>query len=282
MNMAQTTQEKRSIKVKDFLEDFHAGMGDEDLMQKYQLSPVGLEKFYSMLLERSILRSEDFDGRYKMELTQGVDETFTTDQSAFSEEYSTLVESGNLEESGTLTEDLLAAEDPIKPSRPIELPLDEPRDSFFGEEPVSHLAEEPPGVPQSLEEPREFHDPHDEIVSGMPLDYADEMSEMEPETASKCGNCSDELYPGVRKIYDGRRSIMAAIVSAACLLAGFMGAVALTFFNGYSIARLIVIYFTGVSILLGCVLAAVSLFMLIFARERVYACLSCGRVYPRI
>lgn len=270
MNMAQTTQEKRSIKVKDFLQDFRSNMGDEHLMQKYQLSPVGLEKFYSMLLERGILTSEDFDGRYKMELTQGSEEPFITDQSPVIGEAA-----ASPNQPGTKA-------GRKKPSRPIELPLDDPREDFFANEPVSHMEHEASGHQHFDEISREFDDSHDEIVSGMPLDYADEGPGMGADTASKCGNCRDDLYPGVRKIYDGKRSAMAAIISVICLVAGFLGAASLTFFEGYSIARLVVIYFTGVSILLGCVLVAVSLFMLLFARERVYACLSCGRVYPRI
>lgn len=270
MNMAQTTQEKRSIKVKDFLQDFHADMGDEALMQKYQLSPVGLEKFYSMLLERGILASEDFDGRYKLELARGREEPFTTDQSQF------------VRESDSAAQKKGAGAGQTKPSRPIELPLDAPRENFFADEPTSHTGDQSPGRNHFSDIQSGFDDSQDEIVSGMPLDYAGDVRGSDPEAISKCGNCSDDLYPGVRKIYDGKRSVMAAVVSVVCLLAGFAGGASLMFFEGYSLARLVVIYFTGVSILLGTVLVAVSLFMLLFARERVYACLSCGRVYPRI
>ena len=270
MNMAQTTQEKRTIKVKDFLQDFNSNMGDEELMQKYQLTPVGLEKFYSMLLDRGILTSEDFDGRYKMELTQGSEEPFSADQSLLTEE------------SAAPPDESAMDAGPAKPAPPIKVPLEDSRDDFFTDEPASHAEHEASDHSHFHEVGSEFADSDDEIVSGMPLDYADEGQNVHPEAVSKCGNCSDELYPGVRKIYDSKRSIMAAIMSVACLVAGFLGAASLTLFEGYSVARLVVIYFTGVSILLGCVLVAVSLFMLLFARERVYACLSCGRVYPRI
>ncbi len=63
MNIVHSTQEKRTIKVKDFLEYFRAGCTDTQLMEKFHLTPAGLDRFYGLLLERQILRSADFEGR---------------------------------------------------------------------------------------------------------------------------------------------------------------------------------------------------------------------------
>ena len=65
MNTVQTSQEKRTIKVKDFLDDFHGGMPDGELLKRYHLTPAGLEKFYSMLLDRHILGSQELLHHYK-------------------------------------------------------------------------------------------------------------------------------------------------------------------------------------------------------------------------
>ena len=53
MNTVQNGQEKRSIRVKDFLDDFYAGMTDDELLTKYRLTPTGLERFYDMLQEKA-------------------------------------------------------------------------------------------------------------------------------------------------------------------------------------------------------------------------------------
>lgn len=275
MNMAQTTQEKRSIKVKDFLQDFRGNMGDEDLMQKYQLTPVGLEKFYTMLLDRGILVSEDFDDRYKSEFSGAADnvptDLYETD------------ETGENRGSHAAPLETATSAGQARPAAPTELPVDSPHeDDFFADDAISSGDQQDQGPAPFEAVHQVFGDSADEIVSAMPLDYADEGPGADQDSAAKCGSCTDQLYPGVRKIYDNKRSILAIIASVVCLVAGFLGAASLTFFEGYSFARLVLIYFTGISILLGCVMVAVGLFMLFFARERVYACLSCGRVYPRL
>ena len=64
MNTVQNTQVKRSIRVRDFLNDFHGGMNDEDLLVKYHLTPTGLERFYDMLQERGIIDPQEILARY--------------------------------------------------------------------------------------------------------------------------------------------------------------------------------------------------------------------------
>jgi hypothetical protein len=70
MNTADSTQEKRTIKVKDFLEDFRAGMDDGGLQLKYHLTQVGLEKFYSMLMDRGILSPQELQESYRRQEPQ--------------------------------------------------------------------------------------------------------------------------------------------------------------------------------------------------------------------
>ncbi|MBM3301104.1 MAG: hypothetical protein FJY85_14255 [Deltaproteobacteria bacterium] len=60
----------------------------------------------------------------------------------------------------------------------------------------------------------------------------------------------------------------------------FFGAGALSFFDGYSLGRLFVVYITGMFLLFGAVFGAVGSFMYL-AREKVYYCESCERIYPR-
>ena len=64
MNTVHNDQERRSIKVKEFLQDFYGGMMDGDLLAKYRLTPTGLEKFYTMLQDKGILYPEEISARY--------------------------------------------------------------------------------------------------------------------------------------------------------------------------------------------------------------------------
>jgi hypothetical protein len=59
-----------------------------------------------------------------------------------------------------------------------------------------------------------------------------------------------------------------------------LSASSLHFFDGYSFTRLLVIYATIVAFLTGAVFLGVGAFMLL-AREKVYQCGSCLRIYPR-
>jgi hypothetical protein len=72
------------------------------------------------------------------------------------------------------------------------------------------------------------------------------------------------------------------MVSAALFAAGLLGAIGLTFCEGYSAFRLLLIYTTGLSMLSGASMAAVSVFMLFLAKEKVWVCDECRRIYPRL
>ena len=60
MNTVQSTQEKRTIRVKAFLEDFRGGACDADLKTKYNLTSAGLERFFSLQIERDIIDQEEW------------------------------------------------------------------------------------------------------------------------------------------------------------------------------------------------------------------------------
>jgi hypothetical protein len=53
-------KETRSIRAKEIIEDIRSGVSDEDLMQKYNLSPKSLNKVFTKLLDAQALQPEDF------------------------------------------------------------------------------------------------------------------------------------------------------------------------------------------------------------------------------
>jgi hypothetical protein len=69
-------------------------------------------------------------------------------------------------------------------------------------------------------------------------------------------------------------------IAAGVFLLSFLTASSLHFFEGYSYARLVVIYATVAAFLVGSVFLGVGVFMML-AREKVYQCGSCLRIYPR-
>ena len=111
----------------------------------------------------------------------------------------------------------------------------------------------------------------------MPLDYIDENDH---EQRVQCETCQEEMQAGLRDIYDHRRSRLALLMAGGLLALGFFGTAALGYMDGFSFIRLLVVYATGMSLLFGGVFSAVGAFMHL-ARERVFFCSYCGRVYPR-
>lgn len=326
MNQGPTTQERRSIKVKNFVEDFHSGAGDEELMDKYHLTPVALEKFYTMLIERNILHPDDFEGRVADEAHEEPTEApprgdtpkFFCPACLAAQErvYDTcpdcgasirdLVKRGATTEydsgSGSGPEMRYPQTDPDfeprqqrgleqRPGRasnaaakpgPIELPLHGPVDDEFFPTPDRERDTDHFGGHQEFKKLYEpFHDTMDQVIPGMPLDYIDSE---EPEDATetvRCVQCEAILDARVRRTFDRKGSLLGLILSGLFMVIGLTGAVSLTLFQPYSIFRLVMIYFTGMSMLLGGSLMALAIFMLFLAHERVYLCHRCGSVYPR-
>jgi hypothetical protein len=115
----------------------------------------------------------------------------------------------------------------------------------------------------------------------MPLDeYYGESSQSVTERQGRCDQCDVETKPALRDIYDRARSVRVLGISGIALLLGFIFAVALSLFDGYSFGRLLVVYCTALFFLCGGVFLAVGSFFY-FAREKVFYCSSCGRVFPR-
>ncbi len=83
MNTAQTVQEKRTIRVKDFLDDVRSGANDRELLQKYCLSEIGLERFFDMLEERGILTSEEIQACKRDARAGGTDLDVSDERSSY-------------------------------------------------------------------------------------------------------------------------------------------------------------------------------------------------------
>jgi len=326
MNQGQTTQERRSIKVKDFIEDFHSGASDEELMGKYHLTSAALEKFYTMLIDRNILHSDDFEGRLADEEHEEPTEVHPRGDTpkffcpaclaAQERVYDTCPDCGasirDLVKRGTTTEydsgsglgpDMRhtqtgpdfqprqqrgpeqrpgSASNAAANPEPIELPLHGPvDDEFFPTPDRERDVDQFVGQQEFKKLYEPFNDTMDEVIPGMPLDYIDsEESEDATETV-RCVQCEAVLDAYVRRTFDRKGSLLGLILSALFMTLGFVGAVSLALFQPYSVFRVIMIYFTGMSMLLGGSLMALAIFMLFLARERVYLCHRCGCAYPR-
>lgn len=312
MNPAASPQEKRTIRVKDFLDDFHAGMEDAKLLLKYHLTPVGLEKFYTMLVERGILATSEVQARYSPR-TKIQDRTAQTDSEkpsficpACLAAHDTMFDICPC--CGVSFQELMSTTRQATSTNPADedafvpgpQPRDEQNSEFFaaannsashqGSDPGRSAAWQPPAVGEqintadkySLRPSRaSFDDSLDEIITGMPLEeYYSESPQASPEVQPKCDRCDIPTKPALRDIYDRTRSLHVLGASGIALLLGFFAVVTLSFFDGYSFGRLLVVYFTALFFLAGGVLLAVGSFLYL-ARERVFYCSSCQRMFPR-
>jgi len=312
MNPAVSHQEKRTIKVKDFLYDFHAGMEDSRLLVKYHLTPVGLEKFYGMLVERGILDAEKVEGRSParskandlpalpdpatssyicptcltahdamfdicpccgVSFQELVHSPCKAPVSAAKEEDAFVPNQSRREDRNS--DFFASAEAPPAPQR-----LDSESFSPWKEPAMNHRA----GITEKFtlhSERVSFDDPLDEIVTGMPLEeYARESAPADPEGNVMCDRCDTVTKPALRDLYDRTRSLHVLGASAIALVLGFFAAVLLSFFDSYSFGRLVVGYLAALFVLCGGVLLAVGSF-LYFAREKVFYCSRCQRLFPR-
>jgi hypothetical protein len=177
-------------------------------------------------------------------------------------------------QSASATSSAPAKEPKVAVQPPIEIPMADFIDREFADskqEPNEFLAAE-----DMNKEAAAFDEP-DDVVAGTPLDYIDEN---EREQRVQCESCHEDMQAGLRDIYDHRRSKLAFIIAGGLLALGFLGTAALGYMDGFSFIRLLVVYATGMSLLFGTVFSAVGAFMSL-ARERVFYCSYCGRVYPR-
>lgn len=319
MNTAPTVQEKRTIRVKDFLDDVRSGMNDRELLQKYELSEVGLEKFYAMLGERGILTAEELQARKTPEPVSQADATESSDERssyicpcclashdtmfdicpACGVSFHQLISQGSTAE----------CKPPADWSNQIDVGEQEPAES----EPLASsaraeeqngsgtvtsdetaVAADDPASPQGASEEHDefrvkeatprfdsiFDDSLDEVVSGMPLDHVSLCETLDHAAEVVCQSCDRAMEPAIRNIYDRRSSLNALFLAGVFLVLGLVAATALSFFDGQSLQRLAVFFTTAVLILFGSVLFAVGSFLLL-AREKVYRCPICRRVFPR-
>lgn len=311
MNPATSQQEKRTIKVKDFLADFHAGMEDSRLLIKYHLTPVGLEKFYGMLVERGILEAEkveersfagakgqDLSAQPDPETSSYICPTCLTAHDAMFDicpccgvSFQELVHSPSKEPATALKE-----EDAFVPSQPLR---EERNSDYFA-------TAEPPRAPERSDtelfspwkedarslrarlaekfslsaERTAFDDPLDEIVTGMPLEEYSQEPVPQAEGNVACDRCDAPVKPALRDLYDRTRSLHVLGLSGGALVLGFFAAVTLSFFDSSSFGRLLTGYLAALFVLCGGVLLGVGSF-LYFAREKVFYCSRCQKLFPR-
>ncbi len=395
MNTAAGTQDRRTIKVKDFLDDYRCAVGDLELIQKYHLSVRGLDRFVQLLVDRRILTSDEVALRNeKIAFAQSNPTNPETEQSAFmcpsclitwpgmcdvcpncgvvvqeymahqtmepeppADEHNALGQAasapsepgdshvqtaseaskspdGHPESQGATIENLgslagsseesmagnVASTRDQKPvvnrdetdawstaggglddksprvdkesshgstdQDPIEIPLfenlsetaptpDRPRtpwgsrlrQSFVWAEKVQAPA---PGDPESDED----------LIPGMPI--GNDGEEIEPPVRMQvfCSSCASAMEPDLRQVYDRSGTRASLMLSGVFFLAGFVGAFILALFNGYSFARLLVVYGTGMLLMCAGVCLTAG-FLMHMAKERVFRCPNCERVFPR-
>jgi hypothetical protein len=313
MNTGEANQEKRTIKVRDFLDSFRGGMTNEEILKKYHLTPVGLEKFYGMLLERGIILSHEMDEHQRLEsLRETEDRTAEMEKSSFTcpcclsshdtmfdicpncgVSFQELMSRNSREEEETLAEkESSKSGKKSTQSKSFSL-FDEsvdadilgfPADEFLGK--ASKTAKQGAkysnliGREEQAKPHSKYDDALDEIIPGMPLEYVEESSSPRLGAKVRCESCNETMEPALRDVYDRGRSYLTLLFSGASLMLAIIGILALGFFSTYSVARLLVLYATGLSLLSGVAFLTAGIF-LYMARERVFFCSSCSRVVPR-
>ncbi len=295
----QANQEKRTIKVKDFLDDFRSGMIDSEILEKYHLTQGGLDKFYSMLIERGILEHQELEDHYSRDGSMETAAKCDSEKSSYicpccliSQEtmfdicpncgvsFQELLERENLEKSqcDLLLSSNVNIENKVEP-KPAQDSVEFPMADFLDKNYHKASVDESDllGAAHINNVSAGFVDSADEVVSGLPLDCADET---EKTISIQCANCQEEMSPALKDTYDHTRGRLGLIISGVCFLVAFMGSVAINYMDGFSLFRLAIVFTVGLSLLFGAGLFAVGSFIYL-ARERVFFCSTCGRVYPR-
>jgi hypothetical protein len=314
MNTVQNTQEKRTIKVRDFLEDFRSGMNDEGLQEKYHLTLVGLERFYSMLLDRGILSPQELQDTYRRPASSKSATEPAPDSSSFIcprclASHETMFDI--CPNCGVSFQELIDQEQPVTAQGADKAAAREKADedsavpqSVLDEifltprkkesvQPASPVSEEVFASGSQMDKGDDFlqnddfakfqsgyEEPTDEVVSGMPLQYADSPDRGFGVPEVCCDSCRNPMEPALRDIYDRQRAYTALIAAGICFVLGLVGSAAVTLFGSFSWIRLLVVCGTGMSFLFGTALLSVGAFLYL-ARENVYYCPACKRVYPR-
>ncbi len=301
MDAAQASHEKRTINVKNFLDDFHSGVNDQNLMEKYNLTESGLATFYEMLEERGILKAQEIP-RESCSQSETVDNSpdFSDEKSSYicprclashetmfdicpscgvsfhelisqdkSVTPSVSTEDKNHEiynrmtDGAELEEDGTAVAEPASPSKGLKRSTHSMEDVFSNDD-----------IPRF----QALDDSLEEILSAVPIDSGEENANFHKVPCSTCGL---PMESGIRNIYDRTRALQALLIAGICFVSGFMGIMVLSLFQDQSLVRL-VIFFSTVAVMLIGVIAATAGAFLFLAREKVYICRTCHRAYPRI
>jgi hypothetical protein len=301
MDAAQTFHEKRTINVKNFLEDFHSDLNDRDLLRKYNLTASGLETFYRLLQERGILTTEQLRTRQwtQRERVQ-VPSDVTDERSSYIcprclASHETMFDI--CPSCGVSFHELISQEKSIAAP-----PLNEDENRGIGDKTTpdketlkydtaeTRLDSTPISKDHSTDPMQDtfahdripkfqsFEDSLEEIVSGVPLEPTPTAFH---NSQVPCVACECPTEPGIRNIYDRKRALQAVIFAGISFAVGFLGIVALSLFEGQSLARLAVFFCTVAVMFLGVILATTGAFLLL-AREKAYICPTCHRAYPRI
>ncbi|HTY23853.1 MAG TPA: hypothetical protein VMC85_12020 [Desulfomonilaceae bacterium] len=315
MNIAQASHEKRTIRVKEFLDDFRSGMHDRELLNKYQLTEMGLEKFYEMLEERGILHAEEIrDHSWNQRESSRASLDMADERSSYicpcclasHETMFDICPSCGVSFHALISQGTAGFTQPsedeehrhIVQEQSAEPQAEEPKvvGAAHATDAVQQSEAEDSGkniqdIPSKRQDDGEFfpsegipkfqsvfEDLPEDIVSGEPLQShaaTDHFVEV------LCDSCEHPAEPGIRNVYCRKTALLAVMFAAICFVTGFLGTASLSFFDGQSFSRLIVFFCTVVVMLLGVIWATTGAFLLL-AREKVYFCPSCHRVYSRI
>ncbi len=274
MNVGSQSQPKRTIKVKEFLTDFHAGVSDPELMEKYNLTVTGISRFYDMLQDRGILTEADFSARSARE------DEMVPEQTDFESHTGAYCSSCGAEQDPQLgsCQNCNSGQGKTILAPTAHMPEYAATDQSPAQGANQEFAE--PFFMDSQEDPLDFSldSPEEPEDSGMDSIGADNLDFMG--SAISCDKCESVMDPVIRVIYERSVGLKSIYISAGIFLLSLITASSLHFFNGYSFARLVVIYTTGLSFFVGSVFLGVGAFMLM-ARERVYQCASCLKIQPR-
>ncbi len=96
----------------------------------------------------------------------------------------------------------------------------------------------------------------------------------------RCESCQSTVAPALRDIYDRTRSLHAIFAASVCFFIAFFCCATLNYFEGPSLSRLVFFFFGSLSFVVGAILTGIGGFMYL-AREKVYFCPRCKRIYPR-
>jgi hypothetical protein len=301
MDAAQASHEKRTINVKNFLDDFHSGVNNQNLMEKYNLTESGLATFYEMLEERGILKAQEIR-KESWSQSETID-----DSPDFSDEKSSYICPRCLASHDTMFDicpscgvsfhELISQDKAVTASISTEDKNHEIYNSLTNaaeSEEYGTARAEPAATSKELKRsahsmedvlsddhiPRfqALDDSLDEILSAVPIDSGEESANFHKVPCSTCGL---PMESGIRNIYDRTRALQALFMAGICFASGFLGIMALSLFQDQSLVRLVIFFSTVAVTIIGVISATAGAFLFL-AREKVYICRTCHRAYPRI